>query len=98
MDPRALDELLPDWRDGAPVESPVTGDELWFLTNGRKNQGAASCRRRCVTHGKYVASLQKMCKWLGDKAEAAGAQVFPAFPGQELLWDDEPRHRRSHRR
>ena len=39
--------------------------------------------------GKYVASLQKIVKWLGEKAEEAGAQVFPAFPGQELLWDGE---------
>ena len=38
-------------------------------------------------HGKYVASLNRLTKWLGEKAEAAGADVFPAFPGQELLWD-----------
>ncbi|HEU5481256.1 MAG TPA: electron transfer flavoprotein-ubiquinone oxidoreductase, partial [Candidatus Tumulicola sp.] len=41
--------------------------------------------------GKYVASLQKLSKWLGEKAEEAGAQVIPGFPGQELLWDDDDR-------
>lgn len=86
VDPRGLDELIPDWRDGAPVESPVTSDELWFLTSGGKMK-APLTPPPLNNHGKYVASLQKLAKWLGDKAEEAGAQVFPAFPGQELLWD-----------
>src|SRR5579864_2597917 len=34
MDPKAMDELLPDWRDQAPVEAPVSGDQLWMLTKG----------------------------------------------------------------
>ncbi len=78
MDPRALDELLPDWRDGAPVESPVTGDQLWFLTTGGKIK-APFVPPPLRNAGKYVASLQKMSKWLGDKAEEAGAQVFPGL-------------------
>ncbi|MGA8474011.1 MAG: electron transfer flavoprotein-ubiquinone oxidoreductase [Candidatus Cybelea sp.] len=85
MDPRALDELLPSWRDSAPVESPVTTDQLWFLTKGGKIK-APLVPPPLKNSGKYVTSLQKLCKWLGDRAEEAGAQVFPAFPGQELLW------------
>jgi electron-transferring-flavoprotein dehydrogenase len=88
MDPRALDELLPDWRASAPVESPVTTDELWFLTKRSKIK-APITPPPLNNHGKYVASLQKISKWLGEKAEELGAQVFPAFPGQELLWDGE---------
>jgi electron-transferring-flavoprotein dehydrogenase len=86
MDPRGIDELLPDWRESAPVESPVTSDELWMLTGGGKIK-APFTPPPLNNHGKFVASLQKITKWLGDKAEEAGAQVFPAFPGQELLWD-----------
>ena len=86
MDPRALDELIPNWRDDAPVEAAVGRDELWFLTKGGKIK-APITPPPLNNHGKYVASLQKIVKWLADKAEAAGAQVFPAFPGQELLWD-----------
>ena len=88
MDPRALDELLPDWRESAPVESPVTSDELWFLTDRGKIK-VPFTPPPLQNKGKYVASLQKMSKWLGEKAEEAGAQVFPAFPGQELLWEGE---------
>ncbi|MBV9263267.1 MAG: NAD(P)/FAD-dependent oxidoreductase, partial [Candidatus Eremiobacteraeota bacterium] len=86
MDPRALDELLPDWRQTAPVEAAVNTDELWLLTRGGKMK-APFTPPPLRNHGKYVASLQKMCKWLGERAEEAGAQVFPSFPGQELLWD-----------
>ncbi len=88
MDPRGLDELLPDWRESAPVESPVTSDELWFLTRGGKIK-APLTPPSLRNHGKYVASLQKITKWMGAQAEEAGAQVFPSFPGQELLWDGE---------
>ncbi|MBV8067059.1 MAG: electron transfer flavoprotein-ubiquinone oxidoreductase [Candidatus Eremiobacteraeota bacterium] len=87
MDPRALDELLPNWRESAPVESAVTSDELWFLTSRAKIK-APFTPPPLRNHGKYVASLQKICKWLGEVAEESGAQVFPAFPGQELLWHD----------
>jgi len=86
LDPKALDELIPNWRDDAPVEAAVGQDELWFLTKGGKIK-APLTPPPLNNHGKYVASLQKIVKWLADKAEAAGAQVFPAFPGQELLWD-----------
>lgn len=85
MDPHALDELLPRWRESAPVESAVTSDELWFLTANGKIK-APITPPPLNNQGKYVTSLQKLCKWLGDRAEEVGAQVFPAFPGQELLW------------
>jgi electron-transferring-flavoprotein dehydrogenase len=88
MDPRGLDELLPDWRDSAPVESPVTSDELWFLTRRGKIK-APITPPPLRNHGKYVVSLQKITKWMGERAEEAGVQVFPSFPGQELLWDGE---------
>src|SRR5579863_10709671 len=62
MDPRALDELLPAWKESAPVESPVTSDELWFLTTRGKIK-APFTPPPLNNRGKYVASLQKMCKW-----------------------------------
>jgi electron-transferring-flavoprotein dehydrogenase len=87
LDPRSLDELFPDWRSlDVPVESEVTGDELWFLTRGGKIK-APFAPPPLNNHGKYVASLYKLVRWLADRAESEGAQVFPAFPGQELLWN-----------
>jgi electron-transferring-flavoprotein dehydrogenase len=85
VDPRGLDELLPDWKATAPVESPVTSDALWFLTAGGKL--GMPVPPVLDNRGKYVASLQKLTAWLGTSAESLGADVFAAFPGQELLWD-----------
>ncbi|MBV8364307.1 MAG: electron transfer flavoprotein-ubiquinone oxidoreductase, partial [Candidatus Eremiobacteraeota bacterium] len=87
LDSRSLEELLPDWRSReAPVESEVTTDALWFLT-ARAKFVAPIVPPMMNNRGKYVCSLQKLAKWMGDVAESVGADVFPAFPGQELLWD-----------
>jgi electron-transferring-flavoprotein dehydrogenase len=86
IDPRAFDELLPDWRAQAPVEAPVAKDALWYLTATGKID-APVVPPVLKNDGKYVASLQKISKWMGSVAEELGADVFPAFPGQELLWD-----------
>lgn len=87
LDPRALDELDPQWREhGVPVESQVTGDQLWYLTSRGKIK-APIVPPPLNNRGKYVVSLQKIVRWLAQQAEEAGAQIFPSFPGQELLWD-----------
>ncbi len=87
MDPRGISELFADWKErGAPVEAPVTSDALWYLTQGGKI-AAPIVPPMMNNSGKYVTSLQKLVKWLGEQAEALGADVFPSFPGQELLWD-----------
>jgi electron-transferring-flavoprotein dehydrogenase len=88
LDPIALDELLPDWRERAPVEAEVGSDALWFLTSGGKI-AAPFVPPVLDNRGKYVASLQKLTKWLGGVAEEHGADVFASFPGQELLFDGE---------
>ncbi|TAM89482.1 electron transfer flavoprotein-ubiquinone oxidoreductase [bacterium] len=87
MDPRAIDELIPDWRRReCPVESQVTGDELWFLTDGGTIK-APVVPPMLNNHGKYVTSLNKLVVWLAGLVEASGVDVFPSFPGQELLYD-----------
>jgi electron-transferring-flavoprotein dehydrogenase len=87
LDPHAFDELDSQWREhGVPVESEVTRDELWYLTTRGKIK-APFVPPQLNNRGKYVASLQKVVRWLTSRAEKAGAQVFASFPGQELLWD-----------
>ena len=86
VDPRTLLELFPGEDITGGLDAPVSGDEMWFLTGSGKIK-APFTPPVLNNHGKYVASLNRLCKWLGEKAEAAGADVFPAFPGQELLWD-----------
>jgi electron-transferring-flavoprotein dehydrogenase len=88
VDPKGFDELLPGWRDSAPIEAPVGPDAMWYLTTtGKIAVPPLMVPPPLKNAGKYVSSLQRLAKWLGGVAEEHGADVFPAFPGQELLWD-----------
>jgi electron-transferring-flavoprotein dehydrogenase len=88
VDPKGFDELLPGWRDSAPIEAPVGPDAMWYLTpTGKIAVPPLMVPPPLNNSGKYVSSLQRLTKWLGGVAEELGADVFPAFPGQELLWE-----------
>jgi electron-transferring-flavoprotein dehydrogenase len=90
VDPKGFDELLPGWRDSAPLEAPVSSDTMWYMTAGGKFSVPGPMMPPMMKNsGKYVASLQKLTKWMGGVAEGLGADVFASFPGQELLWDVE---------
>ena len=90
VDPKGFDELLPGWREDAPLESPVTSDAMWYLSEkGKLAVPGPMMPPLMKNHGKFVGSLQKLTKWMGGVAEELGADVFPSFPGQELLWDGE---------
>jgi electron-transferring-flavoprotein dehydrogenase len=90
VDPRAMDELLPDWReDGCPLaQTPVTDNWHWVLTkSGKYAVPHALMPPFMNNHGTYTASLGNLCRWLGGKAEELGVEVFPGFPAAELLYD-----------
>ncbi|HTW85255.1 MAG TPA: electron transfer flavoprotein-ubiquinone oxidoreductase [Candidatus Sulfotelmatobacter sp.] len=86
VDPKALHELFPGEDITGGLDVPVSSDAMWFLTNSGKI-AAPFTPPVLNNHGKYVTSLSNLTKWMGAKAEEGGADVFPAFPGQELLWD-----------
>jgi len=91
MDPIAIRELMPDFLEqGCPVDSEVTSDSFWYLT---ENGGISSpiVPPPLVNKGKYIISLSKMCEWLAEKCESVGVNIFPSFPGSELLYDSENR-------
>jgi len=90
MDPRALNELLPGWKErGAPLNTPVSEDRFLLLTADKS---------RAIPHwllpdsfvndGCYVASLANVVRWLGKQGEELGVEVFAGFAGAEVLYDD----------
>ncbi|GAC1305889.1 MAG: electron transfer flavoprotein-ubiquinone oxidoreductase [Vulcanimicrobiaceae bacterium] len=90
LDPRGLDELLPAWRETAPIDAAVVSDEMWYLTpTGKISVPGFALPPAMKNRGKDVASLQRLTKWLGAIAEERGVNVLPEFAGQELLWDGE---------
>ena len=95
IDPRALSELFPDWKDqGAPLDTPVSQDRFLFLTQsgsfGVPRWMLPGCFRN---HGNYVASLGNLCRWLGQQAEALGVEIYPGFAAAEVLFTDDGRVR-----
>jgi electron-transferring-flavoprotein dehydrogenase len=90
MDPRALTELFPDWKErGAPLLQPVTGDQVLFLSERDARETPHALLPECFdNHGNYVISLGAVSKWLGEQAEALGVEIFPGFTAAEVLYDD----------
>jgi len=88
---KALDELIPSWRaEGAPIKTKVNKEKFlflgkdsylswptWLLPSVQKN------------HNNYIISLANLCRWLAEKAEKLGVEIFPGFPASEVLYKDD---------
>jgi len=90
IDPRALNELLPDWKArGAPIETAVTDDQFLTLTPDKAIRMPAWLLPPLMNnHGNYIVSLGNVCRWLAQQAEALGVEIYPGFPAAEVLYDD----------
>jgi electron-transferring-flavoprotein dehydrogenase len=90
MDPRALNELLPNWKElGAPLSQAVTADQVLFLTE----KGAFNTPQWLIpncfhNHGNYAISLSNLTRWLGAQAESLGVEIYPGFTAAEVLYND----------
>jgi len=93
MDPRALTELLPDWKErGAPLQQEVETDEFLFLRRGGSFRTPGFMLPRCFRNrGCYVISLGSVVKWLAAQAERLGVEIFSGFAAVEVLYDDKGR-------
>jgi len=89
MDPRGLDELMPDWKEkGGPIENPVEEDHVVFLTENRKFS-LPIVPPPLRNHGNYIISLNKLTRWFGEQVEKNGVDIFAGFAGAELLIEGE---------
>ncbi|GJH21398.1 electron transfer flavoprotein-ubiquinone oxidoreductase [Caballeronia novacaledonica] len=91
MDPRALDELTPDWKaQGAPLDVAVTEDRFLFLSEaGARAVPNWALPENFRNHGNYVISLANLTRWLGQQAEALGVEIFAGFAAAEVLYHDD---------
>ena len=88
IDPRALDELLPDWRDmGCSLaDVPVTDNQHWVLSaKGKFSMPHIMTPGFMHNKGTYTGSLGNLCRWLAEQAEGLGVEIFPGFPAAEIL-------------
>lgn len=91
MDPRALTELIPDWKElGAPLNTAVTTDQFLFLTPDNAYQVPNWLLPHCFQNeGNYIVSLANVTRWLGEQAESLGVEIFPGFPAAEILYNEQ---------
>jgi electron-transferring-flavoprotein dehydrogenase len=92
LDPKALDELLPDWRkmDGHPLTVPVESNNHWILTESMKFEFPHLLLPPFMDNeGCYTLSLGNFCRWLAGQAEALGVEIFPGFAAAEILFNDD---------
>jgi electron-transferring-flavoprotein dehydrogenase len=88
LEPRALDELLPDWKAlGAPLNTPAGEDRFLFLTEKRAIKLPTPPQMH--NHGNYIISLGNLCRWLGQQAEGLGVEIYPGFAAAEVLYHED---------
>ena len=89
IETEALTELVPNWRDNPPaVCIPVEKDEILWMTE----KGATKLPMtppQMNNHGNFIVSLGSLTAWLGDIAEEAGVEIFPGFPAQSVIYNDD---------
>jgi electron-transferring-flavoprotein dehydrogenase len=87
IEPRALDELLPDWRtQETPLKTPAAEDRFYFLTETKAYKLPTPPQMH--NHGNFIVSLGDVVRWLGAQAEALGVEIYPGFAAAELLEED----------
>jgi electron-transferring-flavoprotein dehydrogenase len=96
VDPKALDELLPDWRTqgvsgGCPLaDVPVTDNQHWVLTKkGKLSVPHFLAPPFLNNKGTYTGSLGNLCRWLAEQAEGLGVEIFPGFAAAEILYNED---------
>ena len=92
IDPKSLDELLPDWRDqGCPLaDVPVNDNQHWVLTKKKKISVPHLITPGFMHNkGTYTGSLGNLCRWLAEQAEGLGVEIFPGFAAAEILYNDD---------
>jgi electron-transferring-flavoprotein dehydrogenase len=90
IDPIALNELLPDWRQrGAPLNTEVTEDRFFMLgPRGALRIPNVLLPRLMSNHGNYAVSLGNVCRWLAKEAEALGVEIYPGFACSDLVFGE----------
>ena len=91
IDPKALNELLPNWKDlDAPIKTSVKRDELhMFNSKGSTKFPGFMIPPSMHNEGNYIVSLSNLVRWLGEQAEALGVEIYPGFAGAEVLYHED---------
>ena len=87
---KALDELLPNWRDlKAPIKTKVTKEKFLFLSKTKSLSWPTWLLPKVQqNHNNFIISLANLCRWLAEQAEALGVEIFQVS-ASEILYNDD---------
>jgi electron-transferring-flavoprotein dehydrogenase len=91
IDPVALDQLIPDWREDpdCPLKTQMREDRFYWNTAGTAIRLPNFAMPPLMNnHHCYIGSLGNVCRWLARKAEALGVEIYPGFAAAEVLYDE----------
>lgn len=91
LETKALDELLPNWKElDAPINTPVTKDEIYYLTSHDKGIKLPNIMTPKTMHneGNYIVSMANVTRWLATQAEQLGVEIFPGFAAAETIIEE----------
>ena len=86
LEPRALNELLPDWQSKAPLHTPVSQDQFYFLTKNKSWRLPTPPQMK--NHGNFIISLGQFTRFLANEAENLGVNIFPGFAAKEIIYEN----------
>ena len=92
FEPRALNELFPDWKtQGAPLVTAVTAEDWRYLPSDKKSLQIPNALLPKTLHnqGNYIISLGLLCQWLAEQATNLGVDIFPGFAASQVLFRDD---------
>ncbi|WP_414830709.1 electron transfer flavoprotein-ubiquinone oxidoreductase [Alteromonas sp. H39] len=92
FEPRALNELFPDWKEkGAPLNTEVTEDHIYLLNDDTSSRKLPNAMTPKTMHnkGNYIVSMGNVCRWLAEQAEQLGVEIFPGFAAADIFYNDD---------
>jgi len=91
IDPIAINKLIPGWQDeDSPIKTKVNADKFYYMgPAGTIRLPNFALPPLMSNHGNYIVSLGNVCRWLAEKAEAMGVEIYPGFAAAEVLYGDD---------
>ena len=88
VNPIAMRALFPELKDSDfPFRGPVTNERVYFMMGERAQRIPNPPTMQ--NHGYFIASLSEIVRWLGEKAEALGVNVFTGFPVASVAMEND---------
>ena len=84
LEPRSLQELLPNSWQQAPIFSEVKEDYFYYLSKNKAYK--LPTPKPMQNEGNYIVSLGNICKFIGEKAQELGVEIYPGFAATKIIY------------